>query len=92
MEWYSVTPEGEGILINDRTNPRALRAFRSRTAVSTPNVSVSLSEDGQNITVTFTGTLQSAATVNGPYTNVAGTSPQTFPVSGTTQRFFRSVQ
>ena len=92
VEWYSVTPEGEGILLNDRTNPRTLKTYRSRTASTGPTINVALSQDKQSITVTFTGTLQSATEVDETYTNVSGGSPQTFPVNGAPRRFFRSAQ
>ncbi|MCP5522820.1 MAG: Ig-like domain-containing protein [Verrucomicrobiales bacterium] len=47
---------------------------------------------GGTVTVTFTGTLQSAETVEGPYTDVDGaTSPYTVP-GGSAAGFFRSVK
>ena len=39
-----------------------------------PTVSVARNADG-TVTVTFEGTLQSAPTVNGPWTDLAGESP-----------------
>ncbi|MFO1500894.1 MAG: LamG-like jellyroll fold domain-containing protein, partial [Verrucomicrobiota bacterium] len=52
-------------------------------------LAVSLSADRANITLTFTGTLQSADTVLGPWTNVnAATSPTTVPVAGGS-KFYR---
>jgi len=44
------------------------------------------------ITITFTGTLQKAIAVGGPYTDVNGTSPQTFPFSEASTQFFRAKQ
>jgi hypothetical protein len=53
----------------------------------TSNISISRNAEGQ-IQITFEGTLQSAPTVNGPFTPVAGaTSPFTVTVEGQT-RFF----
>jgi hypothetical protein len=89
VEWYSVTPEGEGILINDRSNPRALRAYRARTSVDRPTLSVSRGANG--ITLTFTGTLQAATTVDGDYQTIATTSPVTIPTD-LPFRFFQAVR
>ena len=55
-----------------------------------PTISIATAAGGT--TVTFTGTLQSAATVAGPFQNVTGaTSPYTVP-AGTGMGFFRSVK
>lgn len=58
--------------------------------VDTP--AISIARTGATISITYAGTLQSAASVNGPYTNVAGAqSPYTVPTTaGAT--FFRSVR
>jgi hypothetical protein len=89
VEWYSITPEGEGILINDRSNPRALRAYRARTSVDRPTLTVSRAATG--ITLTFEGSLQAATTVDGEYTTIATTSPVTLPAD-LPFRFFRAVR
>ncbi|HEX7861436.1 MAG TPA: PA domain-containing protein [Verrucomicrobiae bacterium] len=89
VEWYSITPEGEGILVNDRSNPRALRAFRARTAVTRPTLS--LSRDGGTLSVEFTGTLQASSDLAGEWNNVATSSPANFQADGQ-MRFFRAVQ
>ncbi len=52
-----------------------------------PTLSIARSATGA--TVTFTGTLQSAETVAGPWTDVVGTSPYTVP-AGTAPRFYRA--
>jgi hypothetical protein len=50
---------------------------------------VALSADGQGLTITYTGTLEAADSLGGPWTAVANaTSPATIPISGA-QRFFR---
>jgi len=56
-----------------------------------PTPTVSISSAGGSIKVTYVGTLQSATSVAGPYTDVAGaTSPYTASGSGST--FFRARQ
>lgn len=57
---------------------------------TTPTISVA--RNGANAVITYTGTLQSADTVNGAYTDVAGaTSPHSTATSGGA-KFFRSKQ
>jgi len=53
---------------------------------------VSIARDGSSVKITYTGILQSATTVNGPWTDVAGASSpySTPPVGG--GRFFRARQ
>lgn len=60
--------------------------------VAPPRPEVSVGANGANVVVTFTGTLQSASTIDGTFQNVAGaTSPYVVP-AGTGNLFFRSVQ
>jgi hypothetical protein len=89
VEWYTVTADGQAALVNDRANPNALKAYRVRTSVDRPTLSVTRS--GQTLTVNFTGRLQAASTIDGTFADVATTSPATFQADGQ-MRFFRSVQ
>ncbi|MBX7106728.1 MAG: hypothetical protein K1X57_21820, partial [Gemmataceae bacterium] len=78
VEWFSVATDGTKVLLNDTASPKALKAFEKATVVAKPTVSIAAS--GSNVTVTYSAgsTLQSAATVNGPWTDVTGaTSPYT---------------
>ena len=50
----------------------------------TPAISVVNNGDG-TVTVTFEGTLQSAASVNGPWTDVDAESPLTLPADQAAQ-------
>jgi hypothetical protein len=89
-EWFTVLPNGTKVLINDSTNPDAVKAYRAVTYVAPPVISIA--QSGANIVVTYTGTLQSATTVNGTYTDVSGaTSPHSVPVSSA-PLFFRARQ
>ncbi len=57
----------------------------------TPVVSAVRSANG-GITVTWTGTLQSADNVSGPYTNVAASSPLTVSATAAAKKFYRAVR
>jgi hypothetical protein len=58
----------------------------------TPTISVSRNASGQ-VTITYTGTLVSAPTVNGTYEPVAGASGGTYTIpAGTSMAFFQSRQ
>ncbi len=52
--------------------------------VGTPTISV-VNNGGGTVTVTFEGTLQSAPTVNGPWSDVGGASPLTIPADQAAQ-------
>jgi hypothetical protein len=67
----------------------AFRPKVSTTNAPAPTISVSRSAGG--ISITYTGSLQSAAKVAGPWTDVPGTSPQTVPTTGA-GTFYRSKQ
>jgi hypothetical protein len=73
-EWFSMLPDGTRALLNDPNNPNALRTYRAVTVQPPPTLSIA--RQGNDIILTFTGTLQQADAVTGPYTDVAGaTSP-----------------
>lgn len=54
-----------------------------------PSLSVTRSSNG--LSIAFTGTLQSADAITGPWTDMTGPSPQTVTTSGTT-KFYRARQ
>jgi hypothetical protein len=57
---------------------------------SCPPSSVRIQRNGPSVQVTFAGTLQSAPSITGPWTNIIGaTNP--YPSSATGQKFFRTV-
>jgi hypothetical protein len=55
--------------------------------IDPPSISCRL--EGANVVVTFTGTLQSSDDADGPFTDVTGSSPMTFPTTSA-MKFFRS--
>jgi len=63
--------------------------FNDAKAAAPPTVSVARTATG--LTITFTGTLQSASAVTGPWTDEAATSPAAIQTSGTL-KFYRAKQ
>ncbi len=61
-------------------------------AVTDTKPTLSLARSTTGITLTFTGTLQGADKVEGPYTDVNGSSPVTVPFSTGAARFYRARQ
>ena len=89
VEWFSVTQSGAKILINDTANTSAMKAYWARTATPQAKPTISLSAQGGNVTITFTGTLQAADQLTGQWTDVNATSPYTTATSSA-QQFFRA--
>jgi hypothetical protein len=98
VEWFTINNDGDRALVNgpDGGHP-PLRSFRRRT-VAEPDLpggeapTIGIARQGAQVTIQYTGTLQSAAAVGGPYAPVAGaTSPYNVPLNDT-QLFFRAAQ
>lgn len=97
VEWFTVSSQGNRALVNG-TQPGALKSYRRRT-VAEPTLpsggppTLGLQRDGAVIRVQYTGTLESAPSVNGPFTPVAGaTSPFTLPVGTGAEGYYRAKQ
>lgn len=90
MEWFSVTADGQKVLLNDPDNASALKAFTARSGGGTKPV-ISISKNGADVVITFTGTLQSADKAEGPYTKVTATSPL-HVTANASAKFWRAVQ
>jgi len=88
FEFYSITGDGTKILVNDTTNTKALKTYRSRTYTPVTTPKLSYTYTGGKLVLTYTGVLQSATTVTGPYTDVSGSSPLTI-TSPTGTMFYR---
>ena len=74
--------------------PRApINAIQLVAPASTPPPPhLSMTRSGMDLTITFTGTLQSSAAIPAKFTDVAGaTSPYKVPLTGTTT-FYRAVK
>jgi len=90
IEFASYLADGTRVLVNDPTNPNSLKAFRAASG-GTPPLTVSVGRSGSSVVITYTGTLESSATVNGTYSNVPGaTSPYTVPTGAAPAQFYRT--
>lgn len=81
VEWYHITPDLEGILINDRSNPQALRAYRSRTFTPSVDLVLSASLVDNNLVLTWTGgtgpyVVESQTVLGGSWSPVLTTNEQ----------------
>jgi hypothetical protein len=64
--------------------------FNDPPVATGPDPTVSVAKSGANVVITYTGVLQGADAVNGPYTDVAGaTSPATVPATAA-QKYYRA--
>jgi len=90
LEWFSILPDGTKVLINDTSNPNALRAFRARTSSGAPVFAVPTLVSGQvRIAWTGSGTLQEAPSITGPWTTAPSqANPQNVAPTGT-MKFYR---
>lgn len=82
--------DGANVLLNDPNTPGSIKVYyQLPSTVSALHIALS----GSNVVITWTGSgvLQSATSVTGPYTTVAGspTSPYTVPLSSNQQQYFR---
>lgn len=94
-EWSIVNPDltADGVrsLINDSTNSASLLAYLPTAAKFVSKPTVSISNQNGTERISFTGKLQSSATVNGSYQDVPGaTSPYTVPTGSGPTQFYRS--
>ncbi len=88
LEWFSVTPSGTKILLND-TAAGALKTWQKATIATRPTLAIATA--GADVKVTYTGTLQSADSVNGPYTDVAGASGGSYTTAASgAGKFYRA--
>lgn len=86
-EWFSMV-NGQRVLLNDATstNGPALKAYFGLTTVP----SLAMQINNNTATVNYTGTLQTATDISGPWTDVYGQPPYVAPVGTVGNRFFRS--
>lgn len=94
LEWFTVQSDGTKVLIND-TAAGALKAFQFQVLPVKPSAAkptISLAQSGAQLSITFTGALQSADSITGPWADVSNaTSPLSVTPSGG-QKFYRTKQ
>jgi hypothetical protein len=89
LEWFELHEDGTRVLINDTANARTIPAYYEWEFTAAPTLGVARS--GAGLTITFTGTLQSAPAVTGPWTDVAGASPMAVTANAAAA-FYRAKQ
>jgi hypothetical protein len=91
LELYSWPDQVTRVLVNDDAS--AVPALKAYYEIIGQQPSLSISRQGGVVTITYTGTLQSADVVTGAYTDVIGaTSPYSTPATTGAQKYFRSRQ
>ncbi|PYI80963.1 MAG: hypothetical protein DME26_20690, partial [Verrucomicrobia bacterium] len=94
LEWFSIKADGTRILLNDATNPDALRAFRTRSVDGIPLLLNPPALSAGEVTISWTGagTLQEADSLSGPWTvSASQANPQKVQPAGR-MKFFRIRQ
>ncbi len=90
LEWIMVNPDGTRSLVNDITNSVSAY-YQWTTPAAPPTLSIARAPGG--ITLTFTGTIQSASSLAGPWTDMTGISPLTVTIpTGSKMQFYRAKQ
>jgi hypothetical protein len=90
LELYSWPDQVTRVLVNDDAS--AVPALKAYYEIIGQQPSLSINRQGGVVTITYTGTLVSSTSLNGPWTPVAGaTSPYTVDTSAPAVRFFRSA-
>lgn len=88
-EWFVALKNGEKYLLNDPTNPTGLKTFAA-LSLTPQQPTLSFTRQKTAVVLTFTGRLQSAEVVKGPYADVPdATSPMTNAMTG--NKFYRAA-
>lgn len=88
-EWFTVNKDGARVLVNSDT-AGAIKAFQARTETPKPTPTLSVARSATGLTITYTGTLQAADAVTGPYGDVPSASSPYTAASAGTAKFFRA--
>jgi hypothetical protein len=88
LEWLLENSDGTRSLVNDKTN--SVPAYYQWTAAAVPPT-LSVARTATGLTLTFTGTIQAADAVIGPWADVTGSSPMNVSTTGT-RKFYRAKQ
>lgn len=95
LEWFTVESDGRKVLVNDPAISSAIKAYQFqllplKPAITKPSIGITITREAGEVKITFTGSLQTAKTITGPWTDVSlASSPFSFPPFGA-QRFYRS--
>jgi len=89
LEFFSVTGTNR-VLINDRTSTNGPGPGGSGLRAWYPLTTVHAAVAGTSVTLTFSGTLQTATDINGPWADVVGAASPYVISASQPQQFFRS--
>ncbi len=83
LDWFSFKADGTKVLVNDPSDPEALKTFRARSAGAVPKLDPpAAAPGGVKISWTGVGFLEEATAVGGPwYLASSQTNPQTIPAA-----------
>ena len=94
VRWFSVSPSGEQVLINDPEHALALKAYRSSSSTPVPSTRIAVTRSGGTTVLTWSGggTLQTSTTMApNSWSAVSNANGQyTLPTAGT-HAFYRVV-
>lgn len=92
VEWFIENADGTRVLLNDRDNPGRLNTFRNAREGAPP--AVSIGREANRVVVTFSGILQSAPEIGGPFADEPGAGQGgRYLIEPTLERrFFRARQ
>ncbi|HEX7859458.1 MAG TPA: PA14 domain-containing protein [Verrucomicrobiae bacterium] len=95
VRWFSLTPSGEQVLINDPGHPLGIRAYRTANGTATPRATITVTRNGNAHVLNWTGggTLESSTTLApGSWQTVQGAATgYVMPATGTAA-FYRVRQ
>lgn len=94
LEWFQTNEQLPIGLVNDELTTSTLRAFRTRTVQAPAQCglpTLTATRTGTGLSLEFTGTLQVASEVDGPYADLTVTSPHQVTTSET-HRFYRAAR
>ncbi len=89
VEWFTVV-NGTRILVNDTASANGIRAFQKATIAAKPTVTIAASGANASVAYSSGSTLQSATTVAGPWTDVAGAANPYIVSPSQPAQFFRA--
>ena len=92
LEFYTIKDRALH-LVNDSSNPKSIRAFQTAGELQDIEPEIVITSDGANVTLKWTGMLQMADEVDGPWTDVAddSQSPRIWSTEEAPMGYARSV-
>lgn len=94
VRWFSVTPSGQQILINQPENENALRAFRTREGGTTVAPRITVTHSGSALTLNWSGggTLESSTDLRGNGWSAVPNATNPYTTSTASGRMFFRIR